>query len=365
MNAHHARSTGVVLAALSLGVAACDGHIQDEAGDSGAGTCLSACDPPRVPDCIRLAPEATPLARISPDGDRERIARDGDGILFISDGRVMRLPMAKGLAVPVTPPGMLDGGIDVRPAPGGVVWSTATAIRAYSHSTNEARTLLDIPEGEHAAFAVVGSDLVVAIVGDGPTQVGRLAFGGGALEPIATFPVWDHASANVFDEGSDDDALLIFGQKLHRVALDGSGSMVVGADRGSNITLDAGFIYGDGLGVSRTPRAGGPTATLTHDLLATFNVVNDANDIFALAVAPSDVDDGKLVRISKTTGVVTPMATVDLYPFGAPVPNGLRPVTIGTAGLVVDDQFVYFTQACGDDDPHAYRIVRLPKDASM
>src|ERR1051325_4477831 len=93
--------SAAVCAAIALGCG--PGVDVDEPGRSAE---------PRVEDCERLTPEATPLAVLAPSAQGVHgpvapfhLADAATYVCFISEGRVFRIAKASGAAEPLTPPG--------------------------------------------------------------------------------------------------------------------------------------------------------------------------------------------------------------------------------------------------------------------
>src|SRR5262245_45511469 len=165
-----------------------------------AGSCLAeGCDPPRVADCERLAPEATPLAVIRGENN-VRFTSDDDAVYFRSEGRIHRLPHASGAAVALTPElaaggGSAVGAFDV--GDGVLAWLEGTTLRAMPVGGGDVRTLAELPEGQVRVVVAPGYVVTFGTAGlDEEAPVYRVPLAVGAAESIL--------SANVVGATRDD-----------------------------------------------------------------------------------------------------------------------------------------------------------------
>jgi hypothetical protein len=332
------------------------------------GASLAPCeDAPRVADCVRLAPQATPLAVIKNDYGPARFTADDDAIYFASERRVYRLPFASGGAVPLTPaPGPNAPDLDRLDVDGDtIVWAMGGQLEAVSTHGGTPRVIAALPFD--AGFAILsGAWVITASYTDPfvPAPVYRVPAAGGTPEPIL-------ASASRYGATRDDatghvwlmttNGLLDVDPASRRVATaDGNSSGAAPATAAGRV-----FFVGFQLPTGGTTSGLGifevePGAPSTELIVGTFqSIAADADDV---------VFDGE---IGVTPGEMRAHASIGVLPLDGSAPlllaesdtfiNSPNTTSFDTDSVRTDGTFVYFADRCTELPGDEWRLVRLCK----
>lgn len=328
---------------------------------------------PRVEDCERLTPEATPLAVLAPsdsvDGtgvDPFHLADDDTYLYFISEGRVFRIAKAAGAAEPLTPPGSAGGRIHV--TADALVWSKGGDIQRAPLDGGDPTLVVELEAP--LSWDVVAGFIISSGPYPEPSPVLRTPLAGGPSEELMAAPDPDNFVQKI---GADGDAALVErASDLLAVPVNGGPVVVLaeGTSRGAAPPVADGeaVYFGASSGpvltdmaLFRQPKASGsPTALV---LGFPVWVALDEDDVYANVALPQPdgAHAGAIVRVPKAGGVPVKVADTDAKSLSGSG-SGFQ---YSTAGHVVDDENVYFIELCVSqpgDATYAYRLVSLPKD---
>jgi hypothetical protein len=342
----------LLLASLAAG---CGGRsaLDDTAG----------ADTPRVADCVRRTPDAVPLARIAPlpgggGADPFHFTSDEDYLYFASEGRIWRVAKASGAPQPLTPPGSAGGRVVI--GGGSVFWSRDGEVFRAPAGGGDPEPI-GVAPGE---WTISGQDLVVTGPAAQPAPVTRTPFGGGPSQEILPADPQQHVRALV---PAGDGVLVQRSQDLVLVPASGAPLQLAEAFAmlGGAPVEDGGFAY---FGAA-DPDTGGPNPGLQRVAAGGGDAPEILLDGFPMALAiagdtlygnvvlqqPGDVFVGALVRLPKSGGAPTAMATTDAW--GKSGVYGQN-----TGGLEADAGHVYFIESCTALEEPEYRLVSLPVD---
>jgi hypothetical protein len=358
------RETALVIA--SVVVMGCGGR---STLDVAGGCLVEGCDPPRVADCQRRAPEATPLAVIREDN--VHFASDDEALYFRSEGRIHRLPRGSGKAVALTPEPAGDAGASISAFDAGegvLAWLEGSTLRVTSVGGGDVRTLAELPGDQTRVLVTHGYVVTFGYSSskDEPHPVYRVPFATGGAETLVP-------SATVVGAARDDAT----GQVLLATR---DGVLAVDASTGAVASLSHGEVFHD------PAAAGGAVFDLAWavDLPPGFHTGTDGLFRVTPGQQPQQLAHGVFISIAADADdVVFDGALDDPEPgrtsIGLVPRDGSPPELLATSDSKVlkgnatsalattvrtDGTYVYFAQVCletEDTSAREFRLVRLPK----
>jgi hypothetical protein len=358
------RETALVIASVAL--LGCGGR---STLDTAGGCFTAGCDPPRVADCERRTPEATPLAILRVNN--VRFTADEDALYFPSGGRIHRLPRASGKAVALTPEPAGGAGSSIRSFDAGdgvLAWLDGSTLRAMPVGGGDVRTLAELPDDQ--VLAVVAPGYVVTTGYEDPLPVYRVPIAGGPPEVLVP-------SARVVGTARDDAT----GEVLLATR---DGLFAVDASTGAITKLSSEVDPVD------PAAAGGAVFDVGYAVDVPLGLHSGFDGIFRVMPGQQSqqIARGRFISIAAdaddvvfdgAVGDPVPgQASIGFLPHdgGPPVLLATSDSFFGTGGdlwqsyattVRTDGTYVYFAQVCLDTVntlQREFRLVRLPKHAA-